>query len=51
LLVFTSWVIWLGRAESVSRDAGIFHSQKWVRRGLRVGLGVAVDGVLRVYTV
>lgn len=37
----------LGRPKSISRDAGIFHRQKRVTRGLRVGLGVPVHGVLR----
>ena len=35
----------LGRLESVSRDASIFHREKGVRRGLLVGLGTARDGV------
>lgn len=35
----------LGRLESASRDASIFHRQFWV------GMGVARDGVLRAHVV
>ena len=41
----------LGRLESVSRDASIFHREKGVRRGLLVGLGTARDGVLKARVV
>lgn len=37
----------LGGLGSVSSDAGIFHSQKGVRRGLRIGGGIDIDGVLK----
>lgn len=37
----------LGELGSVSSDAGIFHSQKAVRHGPWVGVGVDIDGVLK----
>lgn len=41
----------VGGLGSASRDAGIFHSQKGVRRGPQVGVGVDIDGVLKVKVV
>lgn len=37
----------LGGLGSVFSDVAIFHSHKWVRYGLQVGVGIDVEGVLR----